>query len=68
MAGEDVVPAEDVPAGQRQAESAHQLPPLEEGKVFFWVGTGQPKFACQYDPCKMSSSFEVMVIETGPSA
>ena len=29
---------------------------------------GQPTFACQYDPCKMSSSLEAMGIETGPSA
>ena len=29
---------------------------------------GQQTIACQYDPCKMSSSFEAMGIETGPSA
>ena len=40
-----------------------------EGIVFLFILLGgQPTFACQYDPCKMSSSFEAMGIETGISA
>ena len=41
---------------------------LDDGSAFLKLLGGQPTFACQYDPCKMSSSFDAMGIEAGPYA